>query len=298
MNSPQLENGYLRIATEIMDALIGIRINGEARQVLDFILRKTYGFQKKVDTISLSQFYEMTGINRPCIIRAIHKLESMNLIIKKDNGKSVSYGFNKIYSTWRPLSKKITPLSKKITQSIKHVDNIAFTEEKSIIQKDNEDNSIIQKDNSIIQKDNKRYPKRYIQKKKETIQKKYIYSPAMQDIVSFLNEKAKTAYRATTKKTQSLIKARLNEGFTIDDFKKVIEKKTRQWLDHPDMAKYLRPETLFGTKFESYLNEKILPSLPENKPRRCVYDNNKPCYLDCPECNLAKQQKNETTTKS
>lgn len=76
------------------------------------------------------------------------------------------------------------------------------------------------------------------------------------NIIVYLNEKAKTNYRTTTPKTQSLIRARVNEGFTEEDFRKVIDNKTAEWLGS-DMEKYLRPETLFGTKFESYLNSKI-----------------------------------------
>ena len=75
------------------------------------------------------------------------------------------------------------------------------------------------------------------------------------EIVEYLNEKAETQYRASSKKTQSLIKARINEGFTAKDFTTVIDKKVSEWKD-TEMAKYLRPETLFGTKFEGYLNQK------------------------------------------
>ena len=73
-------------------------------------------------------------------------------------------------------------------------------------------------------------------------------------IVEYLNRKCNKNFKHTTKSTQRLINARLNEGFTIEDFKKVINIKSSQWLG-TDMEKYLRPQTLFGTKFESYLNE-------------------------------------------
>lgn len=76
------------------------------------------------------------------------------------------------------------------------------------------------------------------------------------EIIDYLNKKAGTNYRHTTKKTQSLIKARFNEGFTLDEFKTVIDKKVAEWLRDPKMNKYLRPETLFGNKFEGYLNQK------------------------------------------
>src|SRR5690625_439819 len=75
------------------------------------------------------------------------------------------------------------------------------------------------------------------------------------EIVTYLNDMANRNYRHTTRKTQSLIRARMNEGFTVDDFKRVIDIKTDEWLNDSKMNKYLRPETLFGTKFESYLNQ-------------------------------------------
>ncbi|PFZ08412.1 phage replication protein [Bacillus pseudomycoides] len=78
-----------------------------------------------------------------------------------------------------------------------------------------------------------------------------------EDIVSYLNEKAGKSYKHKTAKTRTLIKARFKDGFTIDDFKQVIDIKTKQWLKDVNMNQYLRPETLFGTKFEGYLNEKI-----------------------------------------
>lgn len=84
-------------------------------------------------------------------------------------------------------------------------------------------------------------------------------------IVDYLNEKAGTKYKASTKKTQSCIHARLSEGFTVDDFKNVIDKKCADWLTDAKMSQYLRPETLFGTKFESYLNANVTNKNPVNK---------------------------------
>lgn len=74
-------------------------------------------------------------------------------------------------------------------------------------------------------------------------------------ILNYLNERAGTRYRHSTKKNQTLIKARFKEGFTLEDFKTVIDIKTDEWMNNQEMSKYLRPETLFGTKFESYLNQ-------------------------------------------
>lgn len=75
------------------------------------------------------------------------------------------------------------------------------------------------------------------------------------EIINYLNSKAGTRYRHTSKATQRHINARLNEGYEIQDFKNVIDVKCNDWKNDKKMCQYLRPETLFGTKFESYLNQ-------------------------------------------
>lgn len=77
-----------------------------------------------------------------------------------------------------------------------------------------------------------------------------------EEVVNHLNRRAGTRYKPTTATTRKLVKARLKEGFTVEDMKLVIDKKCADWLNNPKMAEFLRPETLFGNKFESYLNAK------------------------------------------
>ena len=81
-------------------------------------------------------------------------------------------------------------------------------------------------------------------------------------IVEHLNQQAGTHYKPSSKKTQTCIHARLNEGFTLDDFKTVIDKMCAKWKG-TEMEQYLRPETLFGTKFEGYLNANIIAKKPK-----------------------------------
>lgn len=73
------------------------------------------------------------------------------------------------------------------------------------------------------------------------------------EVIECLNAKAGKAYKPTSKDTQRHIKARIAEGFSLSDFQTVIDKKVSEWKG-TDMEQYLRPSTLFGTKFESYLN--------------------------------------------
>ena len=81
-------------------------------------------------------------------------------------------------------------------------------------------------------------------------------SEYIKTIVDYLNKKANKSYRASTESTARHIRARLKEGFTLDDFFAVIDKKSAEWMG-TEWEKYLRPETLFGTKFESYLNANV-----------------------------------------
>lgn len=95
-------------------------------------------------------------------------------------------------------------------------------------------------------------------------------------IIDYLNRKTNSHYRPTSKATRRLIKARYNEGFTDIDFKTVIDKKCAEWLQDSNMVQYLRPETLFGTKFEAYLNQPDTGPIPrrnfESKPVRKATD--------------------------
>jgi len=97
-------------------------------------------------------------------------------------------------------------------------------------------------------------------------------------VLDYLNKICGTSYKPTTKKTQQHINARLDEGFTVEDFIKVIDVKANDWLSDVKMKEYLRPETLFGTKFESYLNKanQLSPDVDlkenDNTPQKSGYE--------------------------
>lgn len=74
------------------------------------------------------------------------------------------------------------------------------------------------------------------------------------DIIHYLNTKLGTKYKHSAEYVKKHINARLNEGYTLEDFKTVIDKKYKEWSG-TEFAKFLRPETLFGTKFSTYLNQ-------------------------------------------
>ena len=107
MASPQPDK-FTKISNELLDALVKIRIPGEARQVFDYILRRTCGFDKKKDQISLSQFVEATTLNKRSVERAIKRLKNMKLIIvyKKTEKCTPIYYIQKNYKLW--ITKKLT----------------------------------------------------------------------------------------------------------------------------------------------------------------------------------------------
>ena len=86
-----------------------------------------------------------------------------------------------------------------------------------------------------------------------------------EQIINHLNTETGKHYLLTTPVTIRLINARLKEGYSLDDFKKVIDVKIEEWKgrftkDGKNMEDWLRPQTLFGNKFESYLNQNNISS--------------------------------------
>lgn len=93
-------------------------------------------------------------------------------------------------------------------------------------------------------------------------------------VIDYLNSKTGQQFRSTSKATQQHINARLAEGYKIDDFKRVVDNMCIDWTN-TEWEKYLRPSTLFGSKFENYLNRK-----PQSKGKNGIAVNGSPSDLD------------------
>ena len=117
MANPQRENGHIDIANEIVEQLARVNLSAYEWRVLMVVLRKTWGWQKKVDWIPLSQIAEMTGIQRPNVTRAKGSLLNKKLLIEH-NGK---IGFNKDYERWE--IKGYAGINSDTTSSTKVVSN-------------------------------------------------------------------------------------------------------------------------------------------------------------------------------
>jgi len=101
----QVENGnYTRIVNKVIDELIKAQLLGAEFAVCLFIIRKTYGFNKTTDEISLTQFQEGTNLSRPTVVKALQNLQRKKIIklLNLGNSRSCSncWGFNKYYTKW------------------------------------------------------------------------------------------------------------------------------------------------------------------------------------------------------
>ena len=123
--SPQLEDGYTRIANELIEAIACAGFTANQHAVLWAILRKTYGYNKKSDDISLSQIAEMTGVDRSNVRRALISLSAQQVIIRSNGVHSNKISLNKNYAQWgggktTPGGVKVTPVDSgvKVTPSV------------------------------------------------------------------------------------------------------------------------------------------------------------------------------------
>lgn len=164
--------------------------------------------------------------NRASFMRRLKKLEEKGIIVRK--------------VLLKKFNKKENRFEKGKFSFINVTEKLDYLMEYDLVSKC--DNPCIKLIQPLVSKcDNKDYP---------INNSNNIYSR----VIDYLNLKTMKKYKPSTSKTQLLIKARLNEGFSEEDFFKVIDNKVLEWKD-TDYEKYLRPETLFGNKFEGYLNQ-------------------------------------------
>lgn len=171
--------------------------------------------------------------NRAKIQRIISSLENQGLLIK-GNYNQLSYD----RTTWYALPKFEQSVVQNQTVNCSDLNNERFRNEQPIPINYQLTKQLTNKDIKDIVEQSSTTPLPY------------------EEIVQYLNQKTNKNFKHTSKVTQRHIRARLAEGFAVNDFKRVIDNKCNDWLRDQKMKEYLRPETLFGTKFESYLNSK------------------------------------------
>lgn len=277
----QLDDGYARVVHGVFLALAQYKMSSNCTRVLMVIFRMTYGFQRKSAQISLDKFEQMTGMHKSNIVRAINALTYHNVIIQSDNYSPPMYSYQKYSTKWKPwegdrnLTSRLSNRIKTVIQS----GNASFKDK----YKDKKDILVVQpkvddQEAPVITGDSGQFkigfqknlpfntpiphlpPQNTPEKppdpppKDDTHDSKGNEIPYKR-IVDYLNAKLDTQFKVTTPVTRKNIKARFNQGFTYEDFVAVIDKKVADWQNDDHYSRYLRPETLFGNKFDGYRNE-------------------------------------------
>lgn len=197
--------------------------------------------------VSYSQMTNQTGYNKDTINRLLDRFEKVHGVIRycKETKEILilnwyRYNWSKSKDTLKGVSKvaehiKCGEFRKYVFDTVNCIERGEITRppidplQASITDTDTVSDSITDTDNKEIYK----------------------------RIIDYLNVKCNTRYRHTTENTKKHIRARMAEGYSEDDFYIVIDKKCSEWIG-TEQEKYLRPDTLFGTKFESYLNQRII----------------------------------------
>jgi phage replication O-like protein O len=222
---------FTQVHNEFIDEYMQ-KISPRATVLFLAISRKTIGWHKESDAISLSQLKEMTGMSKPTVLKGIEELIQAGLInqLKGSQGRNNT----SVYDINFEKGKNSLP-----DEEIKGKDSLPIEEEKG-------KNSL--PINDIKGKDS-------LPTKESNIKKEDKYMTHAQEAIRYLNIRTGKHYKPTSQNYQ-YVHARLSEGYTLEDCRKVIDIKCRQWLKDPKMKQFLRPLTLFQpSKFDNYLNE-------------------------------------------
>lgn len=208
---------YLKVTEDLNTALLLNQLVfwSDKSKQTDGFFYKTYG-----------EWYEEICLSEYQVRRSVKKLKELNIVetkLKKANGSPTLH--------YRVLMNNLSDLILKNVQNgiLRNLRNESEVSSETLTDDYTDDYNI---NNMSSKPDSIPYSK----------------------IIDYLNEKTNKRYKVT-QKWKDLIKARWNEGQREDDFKKVIDVKTQQWIESSEMNKYLRPQTLFGNKFDMYLNE-------------------------------------------
>ena len=225
MASPQAENGHIDIANEIAEQLAKTQLSGYESRVLWVLWRKTYGWHKKSDYISTTQFVKATNIARRHVHATLKRLVRRNLITENSNGFITGWTFQKDYNQWQP----VTEISNKI-------------------------NSLPIPVPLVTENSNKLVTEIGAHKRKERT-----YTKESIDVVfSFWKETLKHPKAILSKDRIGFIKARIMEGHTVEECKQAILgcKASSYHMGDNDRHKvYDSIELIFrkGDKFEQFI---------------------------------------------
>lgn len=198
--SPQVENGYIRIATELFEALTRTPLNDSERRVLQAVIRQTYGYNRCRDSISFSQLEDMTDLSRVSVNKALRKLELRNIIIVERTRLTNIIAIQKDYEKWAndvrthggSFQRGRNILREDETSKPGDTSNSGFTSKPGVTK---------------------------TSKPGVTHNRQKTYIP----IFEHWNSKGIIKHRALTEKMKRAINGRLREGYSLEDILKAID---------------------------------------------------------------------------
>lgn len=199
---------------------------------------------------SWSQMMQQTGYNKDTILRLLDRFENVHEIIKFNKATKEILILNWHKYNWSKSEKVLIG----VESVARHIKCQEFRE------------YIFSMTDCI--RDESDIPSIYPMETSDSVSVSNI--DIIKDIIDYLNNKLGAKYKYQTRNTQRHINARISEGASFEDFKTVIDKKYDEWNNDPKMKNYLRPETLFGPKFESYLNQ--TNTVQTSKPKAYNWD--------------------------
>ena len=206
--------------------------------------------------VSYKSMSEDTGYNKDTCLRLLKRFDEMHNVIKFNESTKEILILNWYKYNWSSSAKTITG----VISAAKYIKCEKFR------------NYVLNVAESV--KNGNEASKAYPTEATDTVSvtatdtdtvnnKKNITGEDIKEIVTYLNKKCGTHYRCNNANTRKHITARFADGYTVSDFKTVIDKKTAEWQG-TKFELYLRPDTLFGSKFESYLNQKNIKKAKKN----------------------------------
>lgn len=187
--------------------------------------------------ISIKQMANDLGYDKDTVEKLLDRFENIHKVLQYDKNTKEIFIKNWYKYNWTNSPK----LEKSLYEEIKYIKSQHFKEE------------VINIYNS---RDTVSIPYEYPIDTSDTDTDTVSDTDTITDIINYLNCKINSNYKSNSKNTKSHISARLREGYTFEDFKKVIDIKYADW-HNTEYEKFLRPDTLFGTKFENYLNQPV-----------------------------------------
>ncbi|WP_334159754.1 replication protein [Achromobacter insolitus] len=280
VSTPQVEDGHTRLANELLEAMCRAGFSARQWAVVMAVVRKTYGYGKKADDISLGQLSSMTGIAKPHVSRAVNNLIAAGVLRRSAGTFGNSLSVNKRYKQWA-LGGAAQTVTDSVTQGLPKeqpglpeqqpldgVTETATSVTDSVTAPGVTDlvmgvTESVRVTDSVTQGLPIREPqKETIQKKEKPLSGKPDAAPhsqaetdAAEAVIAHLNEVTGSAFKPVESNLR-LVRGRLGEGYTKEEILAVIDAKRAEWFGNPRWEKYLRPATLFNaTNFAQYAGQ-------------------------------------------